>query len=162
MLNQDEQDINIENDNPDPLGKDSLKKNKKNNKDNTSKDVDIFDQSGESGETRHPTIFKVLDSNSFGFFVTILTLYALFGDDTRVVIFYFKTFQIAFDKSADLVFDVITIISLFVFTAEITMSWIVKDDYKYRIWIYKYIQIILYSFFFWLDVISTLSLILDI
>ena len=57
--------------------------------------------------------------------------------------------KMGFHKDADIFFDVLTIISLVVFAVEIIMSWIVKDDYKF-------------SFFFWLDVISTLSLILDI
>lgn len=52
-------------------------------------------------------------------------------------------------KSADIVFDVITIIILIVFSIEIFLSTISKPGY-------------VLSFFFWLDVISTISLLIDI
>lgn len=52
-------------------------------------------------------------------------------------------------KSADIVFDVITIFCLFVFAVEIVMSMLSKPGYTW-------------SFFFWLDIISTISLIIDI
>ena len=72
--------------------------------------------------------------------MTLLTIYALFGDDIRVM---------ATTKSADTGFDAMTILCLVVFSIEIIMSILCKRDY-------------LFSFFFWLDVVSTLSLILDI
>jgi hypothetical protein len=53
------------------------------------------------------------------------------------------------DVNGDIVFDVITISCLVAFTFEIIITIIVKDDY-------------LWSFFFFLDLISTISLILDI
>lgn len=52
-------------------------------------------------------------------------------------------------KSADTYFDVFTIIALVTFFAEIVMAVLSKEDY-------------LFGFFFWLDTISTISLILDI
>lgn len=52
-------------------------------------------------------------------------------------------------KSADTYFDVFTSLSLISFTVEIIMAIIAKEDY-------------IFGFFFWLDVISTLSLVLDI
>ena len=55
----------------------------------------------------------------------------------------------AFDKNADLAFDILTIICLCVFSIEIIISVLAKPDY-------------FMSFFFWLDLISTVSLILDI
>jgi hypothetical protein len=72
--------------------------------------------------------------------VTLLTIFALFGDDIRVM---------ATNKSADTGFDVMTIICLVIFSLEIFMSILCKKDY-------------LFSFFFWLDLVSTVSLILDI
>ena len=91
-----------------------------------------------------------MESSFFNVVITTLTIYALFGDDIRVA---------AFDKYADIGFDVvniialaciITIINLFTaFSIEILLSVFVKKDY-------------FLSFFFWLDVISTISLILDI
>ena len=56
-------------------------------------------------------------------------MYALFGDDIKTVILIFNFTKIAFDRTADLIFDIITSISFFVFLSEIIMSWIVKDDY---------------------------------
>lgn len=52
-------------------------------------------------------------------------------------------------KSADIYFDVITIFSIIVFVAEITLSVIARTGY-------------IFSFFFWLDIISTVSLVMDI
>jgi hypothetical protein len=72
--------------------------------------------------------------------MAVITVYCLFGDDVR---------QIAFDGNADPVFYVLTIISFFMFTLEIVISCIVRDDY----WL---------GFYFWLDIISTVSLIFDI
>lgn len=54
----------------------------------------------------------------------------------------------AFDNRADLTFDIITIISMALFTLEIFMNLAVKSEY-------------FNSFFFYLDIISTLSLLLD-
>jgi len=81
-----------------------------------------------------------LDYSVFNFFITIITIYALFGDDSRVLFF---------NRPFDIYFDVITLIALFAFTFEITISVYAVKGY-------------LFSFFFWLDVISTLSLILDL
>jgi hypothetical protein len=73
-------------------------------------------------------------------FMTIVTLYALFGDDIKVAIF---------TKSADDAFNVITVAALLLFAAEITLNALCQDGY-------------FNSFYFWLDIISTLSLITDI
>lgn len=53
------------------------------------------------------------------------------------------------DVNGDIYFDIVTIICLVAFTFEIIITIIVKDGY-------------LWSFFFFLDVISTVSLLLDI
>jgi hypothetical protein len=52
-------------------------------------------------------------------------------------------------KPADTYFDVFTSLALLSFILEIVLTVIAKDDY-------------IFGFFFWLDVISTVSLILDI
>jgi hypothetical protein len=57
--------------------------------------------------------------------------------------------KISVGKNGDTGLDTVTLICLAVFSAELVMSWLVKEDYRY-------------SFFFWLDLISTLSLILDL
>lgn len=70
----------------------------------------------------------------------VFTIYALFGDDARIL---------SSTKSADNVFDAFTLMSMVIFAVEIGMTLYVDKKYKW-------------SFFFWLDVISTISLILDL
>jgi len=83
----------------------------------------------------------VLDHKMFTYIMTALTIYALFGDDMRLLFF---------PKSADFTFNVLTSISMFAFIFEIVVSSTAKRD--------EY----LFSFYFWLDVTATISLILDI
>ncbi|CAE8647900.1 unnamed protein product, partial [Polarella glacialis] len=71
---------------------------------------------------------------------TLLTIYALTGDDLRLMLT---------EKPADLYFDVMVSFCLLVFTLEICVSCLGKADY----WL---------GFFFYLDVISTVSLVLDL
>ena len=70
----------------------------------------------------------------------IFTVYALIGDDMRLL---------AFTKKADTAFLVINILTFSLFMIELTLSSICIKDY-------------FGSFFFWLDLISTISLIADI
>lgn len=72
--------------------------------------------------------------------MTIITLYALFGDDVRVLVT---------DKQGDSVFWILNIVALICFSVEILLASISKEDY-------------FNGFFFWLDFASTLSLLLDI
>lgn len=72
--------------------------------------------------------------------MTIITIYALFGDDVRAV---------ACPKSADEVFYSLTCVSLFFFTVEIIMASIAQKGY-------------FLGFYFWLDTVSTISLLTDI
>ena len=83
----------------------------------------------------------VLDHKVFTYIMTALTVYALFGDDLRLLFF---------TKSADWLFNLLTSISMLAFVVEIVISAIAKRD--------EY----LFSFYFWLDVIATISLIFDI
>lgn len=48
-------------------------------------------------------LYAILESTVFNVFITLLTIYALFGDDVRVL---------AFNKNADLTFDIINIVAL--------------------------------------------------
>jgi hypothetical protein len=79
-----------------------------------------------------------------GKYVTVImsltTIFALFGDDFRL---WFT------DSSADIYFYGLLSISFLLFTSEILINSCVVDDFKY-------------SFFFWLDIVATLSLIPDI
>jgi hypothetical protein len=95
----------------------------------------------EKPSTNWPLLCRTLvDHNVSQAILMILTIYALFGDNIRLM---------ATDKPEDVIFMVLTIVCMFVFSIEIVLSCVGKDDY----WL---------GFFFWLDSISTLSLILDI
>lgn len=72
--------------------------------------------------------------------MTIVTAYSLFFDDLRVL---------TMPKSVDETFYVVTFVGMMLFTAEIVLRTYAQDDY-------------VYSFFFWLDIISTITMITDI
>lgn len=72
--------------------------------------------------------------------MTIITIYALLGDDIKLLVF---------PKSADNAFTILTTLSMFMFLLELIFASISKPDY-------------FNSFFFWLDLFSTISLITDI
>lgn len=72
--------------------------------------------------------------------MTIITLYTLFGDDVRIL---------AFSSLADEIFWILSAISLGLFSIEIILASFSKDDY-------------FLGFYFWLDLIATISLIADI
>lgn len=72
--------------------------------------------------------------------MSLVTIFALFGDDIRL----WATF-----KMYDDYFNAGMVISFVIFSIEISINTLVVDDFKF-------------SFFFWLDIIATLSLIPDI
>ena len=81
-----------------------------------------------------------LDSYITTITMSIATVYALFADDIMTL---------GFPKSDDVIFSSLFIICLFLFTLELTLSFVFKPGYKW-------------SFYFWLDLIATLSLIPDL
>lgn len=83
---------------------------------------------------------RIVEGNVVTVIMSIVTIFALVGDDIRI----WTT-----NKDADPYFYFGLIISMLLFTIEIILNSIVVDDFKY-------------SFFFWLDIIATLSLIPDI
>jgi len=83
---------------------------------------------------------KVIDSWFYHIFMTLLTIYCLFFDDLWILIL---------PKGVDNYFFVFTTICLVVFFLEIILTFIVRKEYRF-------------SFFFWLDIISTISLIFDL
>ncbi len=85
-------------------------------------------------------IIDFLDNTYFTIFVSVVTLWALFGDDIRIL---------AVDSSSDNVFYWLTISCFLIFSIEILLSWYAKDDY-------------FNTFFFWLDLVSTASLLMDV
>eukprot|EP00746_Dinoflagellata_sp_MGD_P079291 gnl/MRDRNA2_/MRDRNA2_31686_c0_seq1.p1 gnl/MRDRNA2_/MRDRNA2_31686_c0~~gnl/MRDRNA2_/MRDRNA2_31686_c0_seq1.p1 ORF type:complete len:702 (+),score=116.22 gnl/MRDRNA2_/MRDRNA2_31686_c0_seq1:145-2250(+) len=83
---------------------------------------------------------NMVDDPYFSVSTTLLTLYALFGDDIRLS---------GTDRETDIAFDVLTLLCLLMFTIEIVVTSIGKDEY-------------FLGFFFYLDLISTVSLIFDL
>eukprot|EP00927_Polykrikos_kofoidii_P007053 TRINITY_DN12881_c0_g2_i1.p1 TRINITY_DN12881_c0_g2~~TRINITY_DN12881_c0_g2_i1.p1 ORF type:complete len:907 (+),score=95.92 TRINITY_DN12881_c0_g2_i1:186-2906(+) len=96
--------------------------------------------------SRKPTKFYVVGSRyliEHKFVValtTVLTIWALTGDDLR---FLFTS------KPVDIYYDYVVLFCLFVFSTELVLSCFGKDDY-------------FLGFFFWLDFVSTLTLLLDL
>lgn len=82
----------------------------------------------------------VVESNFVQVLMTLVTIYALLGDDLKLL-----TTTVAADDT----FTVLTSISLVLFLIELLLASIGKEGY-------------FNSFFFWLDLVSTLSLITDI
>jgi len=72
--------------------------------------------------------------------MTLWTFYALFGDDIRMA---------GTNNTADPVFYSLTIAAMTFYIIEIVLSCIAKPDY-------------LWSFYFWLDTISTITMIMDV
>lgn len=72
--------------------------------------------------------------------MTLVTIFSLFGEDCKLGFL---------EKSYDQSFDNITLICLLCFINEIVCVSIVQDDY-------------FLGFYFWLDLVSTISLVSDI
>ena len=85
-------------------------------------------------------VIFILLSIPYQILITLLTLYSLFADDIRIV---------ATPKTADVAFDGMGIALICIFTIEIMLSSFAIDKY-------------FGSFFFVLDIISTLSLLFDV
>ena len=83
---------------------------------------------------------KVIDSLPYRIFLFFFTFYVLFGDDLR---------HFMGNKSSDNVFYVITLFALIFFTMDIVLLCLLYKTYRW-------------SLLFWLDAISTLSLIFDL
>lgn len=83
---------------------------------------------------------RVFENKIYTILMTLITIYCLFGDDF---------WQLATPKPADDYFYAFTVVSLTLFGIEIILLSIVKEGY-------------FLGFYFWLDLISTLSLITDI
>lgn len=85
-------------------------------------------------------IQEVVDGKAIAITMAIVTIWVLFGDDIRLR---------ATNKSADEAFFITFFICLLLFIIEIIANSIFIHDYKF-------------SFFFWLDVVATISLVPDI
>ena len=85
-------------------------------------------------------IKDMIEGKTVTIIMSLVTIYALIGDDIRLWVTA---------KPADPIFYSGLIVSFVLFAAEILLQTIVIDEFKY-------------SFFFWLDIIATLSLVPDI
>lgn len=83
---------------------------------------------------------KFVDNNYFVIFMTVLTIFVLFANDIQNA--WCRT-------NVDVPIDIMQCLMFAMFTLEIVLTAIAKEGY-------------IFSFFFWLDVISTISLIQDI
>ncbi len=76
----------------------------------------------------------------YSLFMAILTLYSIFAIDIE------KAF---FGQHAAYIFGYVHIVCIVIFLMDMVLSWICKLDFKW-------------SFYFWIDVISTTSMIMEI
>jgi len=86
------------------------------------------------------SIDKFLENNLYVIFMTLVTIYALFGTDISVAFL---------SQELDSTFDYVTTVAFLLFLIELVLSCYAKKDY-------------IFSFFFWLDFVSTISLIMEI
>ena len=85
-------------------------------------------------------IAALIDGTRITLFMTAVTLWTLFGDDIRLV---------AFTQEDDRIFVYIVYACFFLFALEMMLACIAKRDYPF-------------GFFFWLDTMATMSLLVDI
>ena len=93
-----------------------------------------------SRDQRGAYLESFLESGKVTITMSVVTVYSLFSADVQ---------ELGFPKSADDVFSSLIVICLCLFSFELLLSFIYKPKYKW-------------SFYFWLDLIATLSLITDI
>lgn len=105
-------------------------------------DVNIFKVKDEKSQkpAKLQAIERFFDSSGVQFLITCLIFYALFGMDLKFAFF---------EAEDDEIFDYFTFFALSIFLCEILVSVVVKDGY-------------FCTFFFWLDVLSTVTLVLDL
>lgn len=88
----------------------------------------------------HDNLQAIVASKGFSVLMMTMTIYALFGDDLRLL---------ASEKPDDAIFFGISTVALVCFTVEVALNVFVKPGYPL-------------GFYFWLDFLSTLSLVPDI
>ncbi|CAD8157087.1 unnamed protein product [Paramecium octaurelia] len=91
-------------------------------------------------QIRQKQLQQFIDGWGFSLLMALVTIYALFGDDIRIL---------SVNKDGDDIFFILTSICIACFTIEIVLTCIVNPAY-------------LFNFYFWLDLISTATMILDI
>jgi len=114
---------------------------------------------------RRAFVRRVVDSKTASIFIIMLSLYSLFGDGIRMVLY---------TKDADPGFDVVTGIIFVILCLEIGANCYAREDYfcfptiaqlkmtkdtAFRTWIRR---LSVGSFYFWLDLLGTFALVLEI
>lgn len=102
---------------------------------------------------------RYLTSGFYISFMTCVTLFALFGDDFKYII----ANDFSDSDNMDILFNSLTILSMFCFSLEICLLCIAdrrKDEPETMKT--TYIQWYFLSINFWLDLVSTISLVIDI
>lgn len=103
----------------------------------------------------------VIDGSMFTSVMTFVTVYALFGDDLRLALF---------PADADILFVAFSSVAFFMFLLELVLQSLVKKGYlalpacqrKYMNKKDWWRLVALGSFYFWLDVIATASLVPEV
>lgn len=85
-------------------------------------------------------IQRILESKPFNIFIMVISIYSLFADDIKVILF---------PPSADVSFSIVAIFVLTFFLIEIILTVLVNEQY-------------ICGLYFWVDIISTISLLFDI
>lgn len=85
-------------------------------------------------------IYNFIESTPVIIFMMIVTIWALFGDDIR---------QVSVTTDGDMTFYILTLVCFGLFFIEVVLAFISKPDYRW-------------GFFFWLDLVSTVSLLMDV
>ncbi|CAD8094231.1 unnamed protein product [Paramecium sonneborni] len=91
-------------------------------------------------QIRQRQLQEFIDGWGFSLLMAFVTIYALFGDDIRIL---------SVNKDGDDIFFILTTVCIICFTVEILLTCIANPSY-------------LFNFYFWLDLISTATMILDI
>lgn len=135
----------------------------------TTKHVSFADETKNTNpiSIRKKKCLEFIESTPITFFMTVVTMYALYSDDVRVL---------GFDKSIDPVFIVFSSIAFFLFLGEIGVQCWCREKYikppknikfgrgatwEERLKVLKdFIRI--GSFYFWLDLLATLSMVFEL
>jgi len=83
---------------------------------------------------------RIITHNYTTMFISVITLLVLYADDLR---------NIFFEKDQDIKIDIVLILCILIFTLEMVVQIICLNDY-------------LWSFFFWLDLVSLISMPMDV
>lgn len=104
------------------------------------KNINVFKLKNNIAPRIGGKLHKLMESHVYGLFISVCIFYALFVDDIRIILF---------PPSADLYIDILTCLVMVLFGVEILASCFVYTGY-------------FLSFYFWLDLLSTVTMVFDI